>query len=60
MCRPKEPTARDGTVTGWLRSDTFLVSVPGVGQISAVDRTGRAQPGRTVTVARVGAAWRIV
>lgn len=60
MCRTKEPSARDGTVTGWLRSTVFLVSVPGVGQVSAIDRTGRAQPGRGVTVAKVGAEWRIV
>ena len=62
MCQGKrEPAARDGQVTGRLSSGTFQVNVPGVGPVTAQDRTGRAARGQAVTVVQVqGGAWRIV
>lgn len=62
MCKGKaEPAARDGRVTGRLSAQTFQVNVPGVGTVTAQDRTGRAGRGQAVTVAQVqGGAWRIV
>ncbi|WP_278911635.1 hypothetical protein [Deinococcus wulumuqiensis] len=61
MCKGNvAPAARDGRVVSQLSSQSFQVSVPGVGTVLATDRTGRAQPGRQVTVVQVqGGAWRI-
>lgn len=57
-CKGKEAISRDGQVVAWLTSSTFRVLTP-QGSVIAVDRTGRAQPGRPVTLLRVGDAWRI-
>ena len=59
MCRNREPTIKDARVTGWLGPQTFQVMTADGQALTVLDRTGRAQPGRTVTLVKAGSQWRI-